>query len=166
MSYRIGRPPLSVPLSSVGRPHSLNIFSSETTGPIEARFHMESPWDAGMKVLFLVTWPRRPPCPYMVKTLKNLLLRNQKGRWPWTLVGSIECSSTTKFVQMMTLGWPWPVLRQGQIWSPYAFFIWEKDKNIDVSETIVVYDLKTQKVAGYYIIPSENFECLSVQANI
>ena len=27
-----------------------NIFSSETTGPIEAKFHMEPPWDGGMKV--------------------------------------------------------------------------------------------------------------------
>ena len=26
-----------------------------------------------------------------------------KGRWPWNLVCSIGCSSTTKFVQMMTL---------------------------------------------------------------
>ena len=34
---------------SVRRPHSLNI-SSETTGPIEAKFHMESPWDWGTKV--------------------------------------------------------------------------------------------------------------------
>ena len=25
----------------------------------------------------LVTWPTWPPCPYMVKTLKNLLLQNQ-----------------------------------------------------------------------------------------
>ena len=25
--------------------------------------------------------------------------------------------STTKVVQIMTLGWPWPILRQGQIWS-------------------------------------------------
>ena len=63
----------------------------------------------------LVTWPRLPPCPYMVKTLKNLLLWNQ--RWPWNLVCSIGCSSSTKFVQMMTLGWPWPILQQGQIWS-------------------------------------------------
>ena len=29
--------------------------------------------------MVLVTWPRWPPCPYMVKTLKNLLLRNQKA---------------------------------------------------------------------------------------
>ena len=27
-----------------------NIFSSETTGPIEAKFHMKSPWDRGMKI--------------------------------------------------------------------------------------------------------------------
>ena len=27
-----------------------NIFSSETTGPIEAKFHMEPPWDWGTKV--------------------------------------------------------------------------------------------------------------------
>ena len=27
-----------------------NIFSSETTGPIEAKFHMEPPWDGGTKV--------------------------------------------------------------------------------------------------------------------
>ena len=28
----------------------LNIFSSKTTGPIEAKFHMESPWNRGTKV--------------------------------------------------------------------------------------------------------------------
>ena len=27
-----------------------NIFSSETTGPIEAKFHVEPPWDGGTKV--------------------------------------------------------------------------------------------------------------------
>ena len=27
-----------------------NIFSSETTGLIEAKFHVEPPWDGGMKV--------------------------------------------------------------------------------------------------------------------
>ena len=64
----------------------------------------------------LVTWPTWPPCPYTVKTLK-IFFSGPKGRWLWNLVCSIECSNTTKFVQMMTLGWPWPILRQGQIWS-------------------------------------------------
>ena len=27
-----------------------NIFFSETTGPIEAKFHVEPPWDEGTKV--------------------------------------------------------------------------------------------------------------------
>ena len=27
-----------------------NIFSSETTGPIEAKFYVEPPWDRGTKV--------------------------------------------------------------------------------------------------------------------
>ena len=27
-----------------------NIFSSETTGPIEVKFHMKPPWDVGTKV--------------------------------------------------------------------------------------------------------------------
>ena len=44
-AYMIGRPP-----SSVCRPHSLNTFSAETTGSIEAKFHMESPWDKGTKI--------------------------------------------------------------------------------------------------------------------
>ena len=37
--------------------------------------------------------------------------------WPWNLVCSIVYASTTKDVQIMTLGWPWSILRQGQIWS-------------------------------------------------
>ena len=34
----------------VRRPHSLNIFPSETTGPIQVRFHMELLWDRGTQV--------------------------------------------------------------------------------------------------------------------
>ena len=49
--------------------------------------------------------------------LKKSSSPEQKGWWHWKLVCSIGCSSTTKFVQIMTLGWPWPILRQGQIWS-------------------------------------------------
>ena len=38
-------------------------------------------------------------------------------RWPWNLVCSIVYRSTTKVIQIMTLGWPWPILLQGQILS-------------------------------------------------
>ena len=34
----------------VRRPHSLNIFSSETTWPIKVKFHIELLWDGGTKV--------------------------------------------------------------------------------------------------------------------
>ena len=35
---------------SVCRPHSLNIFSSETSGPMKVKFHMELLEDGGTKV--------------------------------------------------------------------------------------------------------------------
>ena len=41
----------------------------------------------------------------------------------------------------MTLGWPWPILQQGQIWS-LMFLYGKKGKTMDFLETIVVYDLK------------------------
>ena len=69
-----------------------------------------------------VTWPRWPPCLYMVKTFKNLFLWHQKGRWPSNLLCNIGSSRTTKFVQMMTLGWPWPILQQSKIWPLWFLY--------------------------------------------
>ena len=49
--YQSLRRPSVCRLSSVVRPSTFsNIFSSETTGPIKLKFHMETPEDAGMKV--------------------------------------------------------------------------------------------------------------------
>ena len=62
-----------------------------------------------------VTWPIWLLCPYMAKHYSSL---ESKGRRPWNLVCSIKYSSTTKFIQMITLSWPWPFLRQGQM-VPY-----------------------------------------------
>ena len=56
-----------------------------------------------------VTWPTWPPCPYMVKTLKKSSSPGPIDQWPWNLVYSIMYGSTTKVVQIMTLGWPWPI---------------------------------------------------------
>ena len=59
-----------------------NIFSSETTGPMEAKFHLKSPWDRGKKVCSNgpghMTKLAAMPI-YGKKTLKYLLLRNQKA---------------------------------------------------------------------------------------
>ena len=80
---------------------------------------MESPWDGGTKIC----WnghghmTKMAAMPIYGKTFKKSSSPEPKGRWPWHLVCSIGYSSTTNFVQVMTLGWPWPILRQGQIWS-------------------------------------------------
>ena len=93
-------------------------FFSETAGPISIKFHIQHPGNGRLKICSngLGLMPRWPQCPYMVKTLKNLLLQNRSGWLPWNLVCSIRWLSTTKFVQMVTLGWPWPIFHQGQIW--------------------------------------------------
>ena len=49
-------------------------------------------------------------------------------RWPWNFVCSIVYASTTKVVQIITLGWPWHILRQSQIW--WQAFVWEEVKII------------------------------------
>ena len=51
----------------------------------------------------LVTWPIWLPCPYMVKALKNLLLRNWK-------VNDLECWYTalgTRVLPSLFKWWPW-----------------------------------------------------------
>ena len=131
-TYSIGRhPSYVVRLSTFS-----NIFSSEATGPIEAKFHVEALWVGERKFLqmVMVTWPRWPPCPYMEKTWKKSSSPEPKGWWPWNLICSIGYSSTTKFLQMTYF-----TARSNLV--PYAF-VWEKGKTMDFSETIVVYDLK------------------------
>ena len=58
-----------------------NIFSSETTGPIEAKFHVESPLEGGTKVYSNGPghMTKIATMPIYGKTLKNLLLQNQKA---------------------------------------------------------------------------------------
>ena len=41
---------------------------------------------------------------------------------------------------MMTLGWPWLIVRQGQIWS--LMLLYGKKITVNFSETVVVYDLE------------------------
>ena len=67
----------------------------------------------------------------MVKTWKNLL-QNQKA-------DALEASSTTKFVQMMNLGWPLP------IYDKVKFGPLHLCKTIDFSETIVDYNIKVDR---------------------
>ena len=58
-----------------------NIFSSEITGPIEDKFHMEPPWVGGTKVCSNGPghMTKMAAMPIYGKNLKKLLLRNQKA---------------------------------------------------------------------------------------
>ena len=68
--------------------------------------------------------------PVYGKNLKKSSSPEPNGRWPWNLVCSIRCLSTTKFVQMMSLGWLCSILRQCQIWSLMLLY-GEKGKTMD-----------------------------------
>ena len=45
------------------------------------------------------------------KNLKKSSTPEPIDQWPWNLVYSIVYESTTKVFQIMTLGWPWSILR-------------------------------------------------------
>ena len=61
-----------------------NFISLETAERIEAKFHVVPPWDGILKVqIAYVTWPKWPPCPYMVKPFKNLFSGTKR---PMTLI--------------------------------------------------------------------------------
>ena len=91
-------------------------FSQRQLGHLKPKliWKLKGEWEWNFIQMRWVTWQSWPPCPYMVKMLKNLL--QKQDQWPWNLVCSIVYASTIKVVQIMTLGWPWPILRQGQIW--------------------------------------------------
>ena len=55
-----------------------------------------------------VTWSRWPPSPYIVKTLKKSS-PERIDWWPWNLICSIVYTSPSKLVQIITLGWSWPI---------------------------------------------------------
>ena len=55
--------------------------------------------------------------PIYGKNLKKSSSPEPIDRWPWSLVCSIVYASTTKIIQIMTLGWPWPISHWGQILS-------------------------------------------------
>ena len=79
--------------------------------------------------------------PIYGKNLKKSSSPEPIDQWPWNLVCSIVYGSTTKAFQFMTLGWPWPILRQGQIWS-HRLLYGKKWKIIYFLETIAALGLK------------------------
>ena len=64
--------------------------------------------------------------PIYGKNLKKTSFPEPIDPWPWNLVCIIVYASTTKIVQIMTLGWPWPILHQGLIWGKVKIIIFWK----------------------------------------
>ena len=79
--------------------------------------------------------------PIYGKNLKKSSSPEAIGWWPWKWVCSIFYASTTKVVQIMTLGWPWPILCQGQMWS-HRLLYGKKWKLFFFLETIAALGLK------------------------
>ena len=82
----------SVHPSSVRRLSPIsNIFSSETTWPIEAKFYLEPPWEGGTKVC--INGPghmtKMAAMPIYGKNLKKSSSPEPAGRFPRNLVCSI-----------------------------------------------------------------------------
>ena len=141
-AYRIGRPPSSVvvivhtlwkssPQKPLGQSKSNFIWSFYGIG--EQKFAQ----------MVLVTWPRWPPCPYMLKTSKILLFWNQKADDLETWYASLGA----RVLPSLLKWWPWvdlDLFYSKVILVPYAF-VWEKDKTMDFSETIVVCDVKVNR---------------------
>ena len=122
--------------------HFQTSFPSKPLGRLKPNFmwsiHGRGEWKFVQTVY--VTWPVWPPCPYMVKTLKNLLLWNQKAND----LESLYAASGTQVLPSWSNDDPELTLTYFTARSnliPYAF-VWEKGKIMDFSETIVVYDFK------------------------
>ena len=94
-AYRIGRPLSSVCMCVcvVGMSKFSNIFSSETTGLIKAKFHMEPSWNEGTKVCSNGPghMTKLGAMPIYGKNLKKSSSPEPKSRWPWNFVCCIGC---------------------------------------------------------------------------
>ena len=94
----------------------INFFTSITTRPFEGKFHVKPPWDGGTKACWnglghMIKVAAMPIYKIFFSGTESLM----------TLIFAVF-SSTTTFVLMMALVWPWPILRQGQIWSPMILY--------------------------------------------
>ena len=111
----------SAKVAHIGVPSThQNIVSSETTRPFELKFHMKTPYDRLAKIYTKCTGHMTKMATKLIYGKKKTLLMSSslepKGQWPWDLVCIIGDVGSTRFAQMINLGWPWPTLWQGQIW--------------------------------------------------
>ena len=126
-----------------------NILFSETTGPIEAKCHMEPPWDGRKKVCSNGPdqMTKVAAMPIYNKNIKQSFSPEPKR--PMTLTLSMQ-HRVLEYYQIYSNDDPRLTLTYFTARSnlvPYAF-VWEKGKTMDFSETIVVYVLKLVTTYG------------------
>ena len=87
-----------------------NLVFSQTIGPIGLKFHVKNPYDKSAKIYtkYFGHMTKMAATPIYGKNLLKSSSPEPEGQWPWDLVCSIGDVESTKFVQMMILGWPWP----------------------------------------------------------
>ena len=80
LSCRFPRNPRSRPFIDTQIRHFQTSFPQKHLSRLKPNFLWSLHWMLGWKFnqMFRVTWPRWLPMPYMVKTFKNILLRNQE----------------------------------------------------------------------------------------
>ena len=118
-------------MSIKGQGHSLTLvkghsdfnvktcFSQKQLGDLEPKFKWKLEGKKGMKIYTneMGHMTNLAAMPIYGKNIKKSSSPEPIDRWPWNLVCSIVYGSTTKVIQIMTLGWPWLTLCQGQILS-------------------------------------------------
>ena len=104
-AYCIGRPPLS---STLFKHHHLRNHWANRS---QISYGASMGWGNESVQMVLVTWPRWPPCSYMVKTFKNLL----QSRIAMSLRLSIYSIGQSRVLPSLFKWWP-----QVDLWPFYA----------------------------------------------
>ena len=80
--------------------HVLNIFFSETTWPINAKFHLEPPWEGGKKVYIIGPghMTKMAAMPIYDKNHQKSSPTELIVLWSWNMAWSIMYRSSTKFI--------------------------------------------------------------------
>ena len=119
-------------------PHTFeweNCWEFQTTSPLKplSQFCSNFIWShlrvGKQKIakIVAVRWPRWPPCPYTVKTFKNLLLQNRECLGAESLHKSSETRGLPKLLKELSYVDIWPFYGKSSL-LPYAFvwapYIW------------------------------------------
>ena len=98
-------------------------------------FHVEPPWAGRWKIakMGMVHWSKWLPCPYMVKTFKNLLLHNQISPGSWSLHKLWGTGDLPKLLKWWLCVDIWPFTSKVKFASPFVWAIYIYIESIEVT---------------------------------